>query len=734
MSGTFQEYVSYLDTHNAEQKLTPEGGDNNPTNDVVIPTNFTSRYNMAQISLGSLEMPLTQYNVESDWQTLYFDEGIDLYISSSDQETLVQFTISENGIIYTAQLPPRLNPVIDISTFGPTNTAVFTTQFPHQLSLSGFFNWGEPMKLISTPLSDPVYLSVTNLTPSNANLTIISPYQFSLVWGGAAVSFQGNSILGYVSTPSIPSPVYLADLVTEALNEVIPDHWQISYDSCNGKYKVCYIGDTCNLEDLEPAILLVPSTNSLPHIMGFGCADVTLSLPFPTVVNTVTLMPTFNQTANPNPLPNNCVQSIVCSPCRSQIQIDVGSYSPESLMSNLSRQLNRFYFDPGCNFSSNNPVGPVTTSTPITFAYSSSCGLCFTFTIPFGLYNPDLLALYIQTQMASNVSGLSVTWDTDTGLFTFVSSVGDFGLEFDMGSTDLAFKLGFYPISYRNNNTYSSTIPIYYPTKGCCGTSIPTRHLSYVYSPLVNTTQKKFIVEISKTRCINNVGTITNNLDGTITITTQLLGGVNVAHGYQVFDVIEVTIGPGGSTYELVVTAVPAYNQLTVQVGSIFAPIFVGQITCLCLDNSIVSNIYFSCIESDVLCRTLGYIERDALWNVNVPTTWIPPACYSLNWPSYVLVELGEPDGATHNSHAWQTDANHTDVHTRVLGKVLLYPEFRMERSFPYHMIIPDFRVVNRVRIRILNPDHSLYQFHGRNWSFTLVFHAIEKSINQLCI
>lgn len=724
----FQEYVSYLDTHNAEQKLIPPGGDNNPTNDIIIPTNFTSRLNMAQLSLGSLEIPLTQYNIEPDWKTLYFDEGIDLYVMNYQQESLVQFTIDENGTSYTAQLPPRLNPIIQISNVGPTNSATFTTQFPHVLNLSNFFNWGEPMKLISTPLSDPVYNSTTNLNLNNPNLNIISPTEFSLSWSGPPVTFNINpsGIFGYVSTPSIPSPVYLAELVTMALNDAIPNHWEISYNPRTGKYTICYVGDTCNIQDISPSILINPGSNSLPQIMGFGNVNVKLSLPIPN--ESKTLINTFIPRSVPSLIPPNCVQSIDCSPCRSQIQIDEGNYNAESLMGNLARQLNRFYFDPGCNLSGSG--GPVTTSNPVNFVYSTSCGLCYTIAIPFGLYNPDLLATYLQTQMAIHIPGISVTWNTDSGQFQFSSESSDFGLEFEMGNTELAFKLGFYPISYRNNNVYKSTISIYYPTKGCCGTTIPTRHLSYVYSPLVNTNQRKFIIEISKTRCISNIGAIVSNGDGTITITTQLNGGVNIAHGYQVLDVIEIAVG--SSTYELTVVNVPSYNQFTVELGSIPSSVFVGQNTCLCLSNSIVSNLYFSCIDNDVLCRTLGYTECDDLWNPNFPTTWIPPACFMLDWPQYVLVELGEPDGATHNNHAWQIDTNHTDNHTRVLAKVILYPQFRMERSFPFHMIIPDLRIVNRIKIRILNPDHSLYQFHGRNWSLTLTFHAVEKSINQL--
>ena len=729
----FQEYVCYLDTHNAEQKLILRGNDDNPTNDIIIPTNFTSRLNMAQVTLGSLEIPLSQYNIETNWQTLYFDEGIDLYVMDPTQEPLIQFTIEENETLYTAQIPPRLNPIVNLNTYGPTTTAIFTTQYPHCLQLSGFFDWGEPMKLINTPLSDPLFLSATNLTPENPTLTILSPTQFSLSWG-SPITFTINpgNVIGYVSSPSIPSPVYLANLVTLALNEVIPQHWNITYNPSTGKYVICYIGDTCNIQDITPSLLMVPGNNSLPHIMGFGCSNVPLSLPLSHEMKTLSAYQQNNLNTNlwpnTNTLPNNCTQSINCSPCRSQINFDTGNYSPDGLMTNLSRQLNRFYFDSGCNLSGSG--GPVTTANPVNFVYSTSCGLCYIVPMAFGLYSPELLANFLQTQMSANIAGISVTWNADTGQFQFNSSVTDFGLEFDVGTAELAFKLGFYPISYRNNNTYSSTIPIDYPTKGCCGTSIPIRHLSYVYTPIVNS-QRKFIVEISKTRCLNNVGSIVNNGDGTLTITTQLSGGVNIAHGYQVLDVVEITVN--GQTYEMAVLSVPAYNQFTVELGSISAGTLVGQTSCLCLSNSIVSNLYFSCVGNDVLCRTLGYTESDALWNPLFPTTWIPPACFMLDWPQYILVELGEPDGATHNNHAWQINTTHTDTHTRVLAKVILYPQFRMERSFPFHMIIPDLKIVNRVKVRILNPDHSLYQFHGRNWSFTLTFHAVEKSINSIC-
>jgi hypothetical protein len=728
MSNNFQEYVAYLDTHNAEPKPNP---DDNSTNDVIIPCRFPNRLNVAQITLGSLEIPLAQYNIEDDWKILQFDEGIDLYVLDPSDESIVQFVINENGTNVIAQLPPRLNPITNVNPSGaPTNTAVFTTQYPHCLDLRGFFNWGEPMKVINTLLSTLTTPSgVNQLTTDNANLTIISDTEFQLTWTGAPVTFtELSSVYGYVSTPSIPSPDYLAQLVTLALEKEAPGHWKVTYDPCTGKFKLCWVGPGCDARTASPAVLVALGNNSLGHIMGFGCADVLIP------------MPVFEQSTSiidkPREVPSisqNCIQSIECSPCRSQIEVDVGNYTPDGLMSNISRQLNRFYFDqgPGCGAQ----------ISPYTLYYSTQCGECKSLQIPFGLYSPDSLAAFLTTGMQANISSMNVSWDINTGQFTFEADV-DFGLEFDANLTannvELAYRLGFYPISYRNNNTYKSITPFYLPTKGCCGTSIPDRHLSYVYTPMPQSmlnNQKRFMVEVSKLRSIQTIGPFTNNADGTITITTRISSGpdVYIAHGFQVLDVVEVTVG-GTDTYELTVVRVDGYNQFTVELGSIPATTFVNESSlCLRLSNAISTNLYFSCQPNNIMARTLGFGECDYLWSPSNPTTWIAPAMYCLDYPNYVLVEMTQPVGATHNMHAWTTAPDRTDTLTSILAKVILYPQFRMERSFPFHMIIPDLRVITRVQIRILNPDHSLYKLHNRDWSFTLVFHAVEKSINQLC-
>lgn len=754
MSGSLQEYVAYLDTHNAEPKVDPSHTDDNPTNDVIVPCQFPQRLNVAQVSLGSLELPLAQYNIEHEWSVLNFDEGLDLYVLNND-DSIVQFTVEEQGVLSTARLPPRLNPITSISPSGVNVTAgdpvTFTTQYPHCLSLRDFFQWGEAMKIVSTPLAEDDGASPPGSYPSALSgsrvITIVDAYTFTVSHEGPNVTFLSptapSTIWGYVTTPSIPSPVYLAELVTRALGEVLYAHYKVTYDGCTGQYRLCWVGQACEVGNVAPAYLVYQGSASLGHLMGWPCANVLI--PMEGAATAVSVV-AWDKPRDPPSLSSNCLTSSSASLCRSKVQIDVGNYNPDGLMANIARQLNRFYFDPGSN------NGIVLNYSPPQFSFSDQWGVTHTVSIDFGKYSPEMLAAYLQTKMAPFIPDMAVTWDLTQGRFTFASA-HDFGLEFNIlpptplepviSAAELAFRLGFYPLSYRNNNTYSSVIPFYYPTKGCC---LETKNLSYVYTPMPQAllnNQKRFAVELSKPRTIKTVGPVVDNGDGTVTFTTQIYltaGGIYqmIAHGFQVNDVVEVT-DPSGVTHEVVVVRVDAYNQFTVDKGSssitTINPITdpVNNYYSLRLSGTIVSNLYFSGLENDVLALTLGFGRCDALWTEEYPTSWLAPALYCLDYPNYVLVELTQPTGATHNMHPWSTDADHTDTLTNILAKVILYPQFRMERNFPFQMIIPDLRAINRVKIRILNPDHSLYRLHARNFSFTLVFHAVNKSINQLC-
>lgn len=69
--------------------------------------------------------------------------------------------------------------------------------------------------------------------------------------------------------------------------------------------------------------------------------------------------------------------------------------------------------------------------------------------------------------------------------------------------------------------------------------------------------------------------------------------------------------------------------------------------------------------------------------------------------------------------------ANSVSAITNVLAKLILYPPVRVDRMFPMQITLPKATVLNTMRLTLLNPDHSPYRLHGRNWSATFVLNAL---------
>ena len=736
---SIQEYTIYLDSHNRQHQIfLDEESKNNPTNNITLPIPLPSgRLPAVEFRLGSIELPLSQYTIESLWQNVYFDEGLDLIITDVDSQSLLQFGILEaNGNTILAELPPSTNPITSIANNG-TTTPIFTTYFPHRLELRSLYNWGDPMKLIGTPITDP---AVYEFTASNASLTIISPTQFQLNLSSAITFTTLGTIFGYVRAPTIPNPHILAQLITQGLE----GRWKVTYNPVTSKFQVCWMGSGCDARTVTPAFLRIPSSNSLPSLMGFGTVDVLIPVPDPESKPPMSDLDLIRAKAGgdiPNPK-ELCLKAANCYRCNTHIQIDPGNYDAGSLGSNLNLQWNRFYFDQGC------AKEPFHTESLVV---SDRCGTCYTIPIATGKYCPETLASYLQTQLNSIVPGspnFVVQWDENSGVFVFSADVM-FGLEFDSSNADLAQRLGFLGICYRNTNRYESTRPIYFPRKGCCQSTIPTRCLNYNYIPVLLGTEQKYRIERCKPRCIEATGgpnpysppfTATNtgftdngNSTGTIVLPA--------AHGLNVHDIVAVTfpgaaVPPGEGPHYFEVIQVPDFQTIVVDTGSLDTTgLPANAPTCVCLDGPIVGNLYFglSCVNSryhSILPHILGFMEEDFIPDPQSPNTvWSAPSCFSLDWPSYLLMVVSEPVGATKNEHLWDEDSK-----AHVFGKIILYPQYRLERIFPIRMFLHDMKIINRMRIQLLNPDHSLYQLHGKDWSATIVFNILEEQGQMLAM
>jgi len=717
-------YVWYLDSVNRNKECKDP---NNPTNDVTIPTHLSVQsLGASSFYLGSFELfKLTQYTIESIWQNLLFVEGIDLVIGDVSDLPLREFTIQINHTQYTASIPMLLNPIIDVDTVTSGATMpIFTTLYDHGLtsSILEAWRWNDPIRLISTNVTDT---NITEFTSSNTSLTILNDNQFQLNLGAGAVTWtvnaQGN--FGYLYAPSIASPVELANIVTQALATVLDESTGpiiITYDIDVGHFKlqvkqpnlgtVCYTGipqcpdpGVCGSDattNQDRVTVIIPQQNSLPFIMGFGLKDIDVPSVAPYLL-----------------------EGQFGLQCFSHIAIPVGNYNPTTLTTELYMQWNRLWFDPECE----EKVGD---QQP--FIFSNECGTCFTIPILYGLYSPDTFGETLAHDM-NNADPLhrnyTVTWNSDSGTFVFTSDGPVFGLEFDQLSTtnNLPERLGFDRVPYRNQNSYESTNPFFTPINGCCGTTIPSTFLSFIYTPILKSAEGKINIHISKPRCHDfDSLTITN---GIARISNS--GAVaRYAWGFQPNDVVRVR-SQTGTTYEFRVTNVVSAFTFEVDIGSVTpANLTAGSTSCACLAGAALTNLLLARRPNNnqLLNRIIGYTDDigDIMYT-ELP--FISDTCVNLDHVTYILLDILEPIGDSRAEHFSEEKGNKA----RIFAKIILYPQFRIERLYPMNMYIPETKKIMYLKMRILNPDHSLYQLHGQEWSATLVFLYPQKSAQLIC-
>jgi len=718
MAGSRPEYVWCFDTHNATSAADPT---NNPTNAVDIPTKMPrARFPALSVYLGTLEIPLPQYIVEKNWNTLYFDEGVRLVVNSPSEEIVRQFIVQLNGETITAIVPPLYNPIVGVNVETPTSP-IFTTLYEHALDLRGQWNWGQPIQLIGTLLTNP---QLIDLTQSNPNLVILSSNEFQLNNVPSTVSFQSSgSNFGYVHAPPIASPAYLASIVQAALNVVAPGEFQLTYNqTTTGRFffgSVIPNPNTCVTDPGFQSVslsLLIPSQNCLAAIMGFGIGNV----PVPTGP-----VEKKSELWNKPPVCVSGLQGNFGYQCFSSIQVPPGNYSSDMFGNQLYLQWNRFVFDGGAF-----PV-PNTTTNPV-FVFSNSVGAKYSFGIPFGTYTILTFCQFLQDAMDSvdNTQQYNVIYQNNQVCF---SSGVPFGLEFNDPTQTLNPQLlGFEALSYRGDTTYCSPCPFTVPTTNCCGTGQVTRYSSATVFVKLLSTQQKFQFSVVSPRTVTSAN-LSDQGSGTAELCSGYPTEVQQAHGLQVDDLVVVTVLSSGMTYLVRVLEVPSAFCVLVDSSSISE--FQNGVPDLGVSFGLADLVPFSFLFAD-RCRTnrmsgslLGFPNSDALFQSGTsPLVFVSPFNFNLEPPSYLLLAITDPHGSTHTNHAWNQDNL-----PNIFAKISCYPAFKLERNVPQIMYLSDLQQITKLRLTVLNPDHSCYQFHGRNWSGTLVFVAAEAQLSTVC-
>jgi len=265
--------------------------------------------------------------------------------------------------------------------------------------------------------------------------------------------------------------------------------------------------------------------------------------------------------------------------------------------------------------------------------------------------------------------------------------------------------------------------------KGCDCTTAPLRYIENVYTPFIRTTQKLLGIQSCKCKPLGTDTAQATTLAGNevFQITTNQ-GGTPVAHGYQPEDVITIIVG--GVSYQVRVIAVIDAFTFEVEIAGVADLIgLADEPVCTSLFGPVILNLYFSddCMFYSMKSELTGFPAQAILWEGPQSLPVVSPNQFNLDSIDAILIELS-PNESTYIQHQWKDDTN-----TRLFGKVIVYPAFRLERIYPIESVFQGMKVINQLHFKFFNPDHTLYNFHGRDWSATLIFVCAQQAGSQIC-
>lgn len=140
-------------------------------------------------------------------------------------------------------------------------------------------------------------------------------------------------------------------------------------------------------------------------------------------------------------------------------------------------------------------------------------------------------------------------------------------------------------------------------------------------------------------------------------------------------------------------------------------------------------NLYFPAAHGHCwsrLAEIYGFPSGASLW---ADPLLVAPWHWNLEQPPYLLLDLG-----LQHVSATITHRCGNDVLSGFFGKIVLYPPFKEMRMTPIQAMGTGVSVVSSVHLRLLNPWHQLYEFHGRNWSITVILASNTKGARTDCL
>jgi len=222
----------------------------------------------------------------------------------------------------------------------------------------------------------------------------------------------------------------------------------------------------------------------------------------------------------------------------------------------------------------------------------------------------------------------------------------------------------------------------------------------------IDSSKSSYVLQFSGGMCVTSTISVVGT-QGTI-------GPLAQAHGLSVGNFVTLTSATTSTTVPII--AVP--DAFTYVVDLFSAAIINGETVTACNAQSQSGSINLYLQNNPMMAEILGF-PSTAIFSGS-DGALVAPYCYNFNGPPYLLWVIQQPSGSTFISHYWQTKE---DNKVNIFAKLILRNNtYSIERLYPMQQIMQGNEKVTKLKMAIYNPDHTLYHFHGKNWSGTLVF------------
>lgn len=701
-----------------------------------------------KVMLSSIELPMSQWSVESRWSRVYCMERIRL---STGTRRVELREVADGSVATTAKavLPLHLNPIAQIASDG-TSVRIDTTE-PHALS-AGLFRWlADQEDHVKVVASSADTIDVSRAW-TDGRLTIETPTRLRITPLMSQPVFSHSG--GYLLFPSPSTPKALADMLTSVLRE--------QEGSLGRRASVTYDAEECAF---DAALGSFPSADTARTTLSVGGDRLASLMGFDPSGHTSTR--TFMRT-NLDPR-TVMVPGYTSAQSRAFLQqnihshVGAGDVPPLAVRGDARgmfahARLRPGWYAPSQRIYSTSPPLSLPHEWDLQFARfffprtDEPPGLVFTdphgtpriAEIAPGVYTAESMAAYLEHLMNQDKPGYEFSVRFDDKRFTFHCSAAGMGLSFSIlfahpRSVDPS-KLGFEEANLEGSDTYTSSDPIHVPTTPFG----PLRNLCRI-SEVPG--QRKFCIRPTARPSVIAIATAYDARSRTLSLRCVNSSNDAVAHGLGVGTV--VVLSASGFTQDQDADGSKRNNSIprgTTTLAVVARGVETKLVTTLDIEVPPLPWVYEAAEKSHAMniststepcsfafCKNLhqsiggdrlGFPSTTMQWGedgsvrtrkLRIPP-FISPGSHNLDHVDYLLLRLKEANKSTTIHHEFNGEA------IAVFGKVCLNPTFRNERHLPVELNLSGGDRLDTLSIEFLNPDHTPYHFHDAQFSLSLSF------------